>query len=558
MRKIKIIILISASILIILSANMVFANENTYNVSGDEFNDIQTVIDHAETNDIIELDGEYNGDKQIKITKSLTIQSNGKTILDGKNDTRLIYIEKANVTFKNIIFKNGVSNEGGAVYSLGNCIFKNCTFINNYAKYGGAIYSNANLTIIDSNFMNNGAKLSGGAIYCEYKVNKKTSSYGDVNILNSNFTNNNADCGGAISIYLGGDLKKENNYALISVKNSRFNKNSAEESGGAIKYTGSEYYGELVVVNTDFNENYANQGSSIEVSDCNLTSSNNVFSKNTGYYGTVYACFNSKVNVKYCLFENNSADAVSAFMLYSSDASLVECEFLNNSVATINSYQDSRLTITKGKYATHYKKRIVLDNSLKLVTSLTVNGGNLISKYRSYDNFTIQLIDKNTKKPMDFFNINLQFKSNKKVKTFRRTTNENGKVSIFLKSNLPAGKYIVSYISDDWGNIDLIKHTVTVKKSKAIVKSSKLTVKHQKATYFKFNIKDKYNEGVNRVKVKVKVFSGKNIRIYHIKTNYNGHAKLNIKYFKKGLYKVLIESEDANYNFNGKSKIRIK
>ena len=54
------------------------------------------------------------------------------------------------------------------------------------------------------------------------------------------------------------------------------------------------------------------------------------------------------------------------------------------------------------------------------------------------------------------------------------------------------------------------------------------------------------------------MYTGKNAKTYHLKTNYNGIAKLNVKKLSKGSHKVVITSEDANYKFSAKSKIKIK
>ena len=577
MKKINIITLTSIFLLLILSAGIAFASENatdgmicqdnhedivSANVSGDKFSDIQTSIDEAHQSDVIELNGTYTGDGQIKISKSLTIQSTGNAAtLDGQNDTRIIYIEKGDVTFKNIIFINGVSNKGGAVYSLGNCIFENCTFVNNFAQNGGAIYSQAGLTIIGCNFENNGVKSSGGAICCEYSLNKNASKsrYGNISIVNSDFKNNCAGNGGAFYVYLSGNLRQQRDYAIVSVKNSRFDRNTADEFGGAIHFDGSEYYGKLNIDKSNFTQNSANEGSAIEVSDCKMALTDSLFSKNTGYYGAVYVSFSSVATINGCSFQSNSADAVSAVMLYSAEATLVDCKFSANSVATVNSYSDSKLIVKNGKSTTTYKKRAVLDNSLKSVTTLTVLANDLAGVYNSHDKFTIQLIDKNTKKPIKYFAVDILFNNGKKTKTFRRTTNADGKVTLKLTTSLNVGKYKVTYVSDDWGNIDSVKHAVTVKKAKATVKAPEITSKHKKSAYFKVKVYDNYNkEGAYNVKVKVKVYTGKNAKTYHLKTNYNGVAKLNVKKLSKGSHKVVITSEDANYKFSAKSKIKIK
>jgi predicted outer membrane repeat protein len=119
------------------------------------------------------------GDTTIKIKKNITIEGNGHT-LNGDNRHRLFSIEEdgLNITFRNIIFKNGGAMEdtysddrGGVIlnphpHSVINII--NCEFRHNGVSVaGGAIYTNGDLTILDSKFYKNVAMSgNGGAIFC--------------------------------------------------------------------------------------------------------------------------------------------------------------------------------------------------------------------------------------------------------------------------------------------------------------------------------------------------------------------------------------------------------
>ena len=57
---------------------------------------------------------------------------------------------------------------------------------------------------------------------------------------------------------------------------------------------------------------------------------------------------------------------------------------------------------------------------------------------------------------------------------------------------------------------------------------------------------------------KVKVYTGKKAKIYTLKTNKKGVARLNTKKLKKGKHKVVISSDDVNYKISAKSKITIR
>ena len=188
-----------------------------------EFGSLQTLIDNAEENSIIELSQNYTYNaadeitKGIIINKNITIDGKGHTI-DVKQMTRIFNVQALNVTFKNIIFVNGKSNlryddggnHGGAIYykldntEAVNFNVINCTFINNIAdvdnynmKYsGGAIYIKANegrYNIEDCTFINNTAKDKGGAIY----LNTKNA---EISLYNSTFMGNKAEHDGALYV----------------------------------------------------------------------------------------------------------------------------------------------------------------------------------------------------------------------------------------------------------------------------------------------------------------------------------------------------------------------
>ena len=533
-------------------------------VEGATFDDIQRTIDVASEKEVIELNQTaYTGSSSIKIKKSLTIQSTGKpAVLDGGNDTRIFYIEKGDVTFKNLIFTNAVSNKGGAIYTQGNCVFENCTFINNYAEYGAGIYTKASLTLKNTEFTHNMVKLYGGAVACQYTANKNASKnhLGNVVIDNCLFTDNEAVRGGAVSVDLThNDGQNKNNFGLVTITNSRFFKNRGLEFGGAVDYNGSPYYGKLTVGKSNFTQNLCDEGSAINIMDSSMTLTDSDFSQNAGYLAAVHMSFQtSQSSIKNCSFKSNSADGVSAVILYGSKATLTDCVFTSNTAPAISSYSDSVLKITNGKTTKTYNDRAVFDNSLKSSTTLTVTAKDFTTTYDSREKFTFQLINKNTKKPVKYYSLNIQFKSSKKTKTFWRSTNVNGKLSLTFMTSLAVGTYKVTYISDDWGLIDSVTHTVTVKKAQATVKAPKVTYKYKKSKNFKITLKDKFNEGIYKVKVKVKVYTGKKAKTYNLKTDYNGVCKINTKKLSKGSHKVVISSSDDNYKFSLKSKIKIK
>ena len=110
-------------------------------------------------------------------------------------------------------------------------------------------------------------------------------------------------------------------------------------------------------------------------------------------------------------------------------------------------------------------------------------------------------------------------------------------------------------------NITVVEkpNTPPVEKIKTFVKAPKITNKFKKSKYFKVTIKNKATKKViPKIKVKIKVFTGKKYKTYILKTNKNGMAKINTKNLKIGKHKVLITSANAKYIISAKSQITIK
>ena len=154
------------------------------------FKSLEGAINNSKNGAIIYLnDGEYVGEnnRNIEIDKSITIigESKQNTIINGESCGRLFNVTSTGkLTLINITLLNGYSTEdGGVIYCNGgeinikNCIFKDSAVDGN----GGVIYNNlGSLNIEDSSFINNKAFRYGGVLY----------TLGKTSIKNSNFTEN--------------------------------------------------------------------------------------------------------------------------------------------------------------------------------------------------------------------------------------------------------------------------------------------------------------------------------------------------------------------------------
>lgn len=95
----------------------------------------------------------------------------------------------------------------------------------------------------------------------------------------------------------------------------------------------------------------------------------------------------------------------------------------------------------------------------------------------------------------------------------------------------------------------------TVKKLKASAPVVYNTYK-KKGT-FKITIKDSNKKPMKKVKIKVKVYTGKKSKTYTLTTDKKGVATLSTKTLKKGTHKVVMSSADKRYTLSKKSYIHI-
>jgi hypothetical protein len=162
--------------------------------------------------------GDIGTDKEILIDASMLIDANGKAglnLLCVGDINHFTITKNANVTFKNIHFRNGTQPTffGGAVHSSNSDVtFIQCSFEQNAALRGGAVYViNGNLimdqcliagnqTSSESSQTSNptgAVALEGGGIYLSNAVAR---------ISNSTLTDNGASTGSAIYLSAGSTL----------------------------------------------------------------------------------------------------------------------------------------------------------------------------------------------------------------------------------------------------------------------------------------------------------------------------------------------------------------
>ena len=187
----------------------------------------------------------------------------------------------------------------------------------------------------------------------------------------------------------------------------------------------------------------------------------------------------------------------------------------------------------------------------KATTKLTVK--KIVEYYGNKKTLTINVKDQFGK------NVN-GIKLAIKIKGKTYYTNVNNGVAKLKTPLLNVGTYSVALTCNDNNYvISPLKTIIKVYKAKTTVKAPKKTFKYKKSKKFTITIKSKVTKkAVSKIKIKVKVYTGKKYKVYKLKTNKKGVAKLNTKKLKKGKHKVVITSLNKNYKISKKSLIRIK
>ena len=272
---------------------------------------LRNAINTAKAGDYILFSPTLAG-KTIGLSSQLTIPPGKNLIIDaalapglsisGNNSSRIFSINanvdiSTTVFVKNIILRNGKTSEYGAAIDTTdevNLVVENVQFNNNVAdKGGGAIFArwNSSLTVNNGKFTGNRAILANdergaGAIGF---VSPK-----ELIVRNSDFTNNRGINGGAINSLNG----------KLTVENSRFINN--DTTAGAFDPNdpnGNSFlrgFGGAI---------YTDRASSVDEPSGQITITGSTFKNNKGRgeggAAYLYTGNQDKVNVAYCLFENN-------------------------------------------------------------------------------------------------------------------------------------------------------------------------------------------------------------------------------------------------------------
>jgi C1A family cysteine protease len=377
----------------------VYTVEDVDNIINYTFKDLNNHINWSE--DVLEIMHDYtfnneSDDGPVVIGKSnFTINGNNH-VLDGNRQSGIFNITGNNVTINNLVFINGNSTKGGAIYATGQITLNNVTFINNNASRGGAIAHCDNvINCSNSRFIDNSAKERGPSIFLDnatlnicnsFVTSNGSDKYGQiyasssiVNIDNSEFINLSSDY--ASALYL--------EYCEISIINSRFVNLTAEKSAGAIavKHSGNVHIQECEFVNT---KSFKNAGAILVdygMESCNSTLIDCVFYNASSMIGGAYIQLGGNLFLNNSNFTGNKAHVGGAVYISFTNSTIDNCIFDSNGLS--------------GDDSASYGGAIVCDMSnLTLVHSGFINNsaylGNAVYACDSWYNITNCLFANNT------------------------------------------------------------------------------------------------------------------------------------------------------------------
>ena len=293
------------------------------------FNTIQSALDMAQSNDIIQLaDGIYKGrgnkDLSYRGKPLLVISENGaeSCIIDCRGSGRGFIFENSEGSLSildGVTIQNGSNIDGGGIACIGaSPTILNCTIQeNNAAGNGGGIYSNDSekITIRNCSLMNNDSGNNGGGIYNYAAV---------IDIENCNIVNNTATREG------GGIYNRSS--ASVMIQDCKMLSNSSTREGGAIynSYVTMTTIQDCMILNNSASEGggiCSDRNASVMIRNCKIL--NNSASEG----GAISNSYVTMMTIKECTIKDNSSDRNGGGVnnSYTMMTTLQDCTVKNNS-----------------------------------------------------------------------------------------------------------------------------------------------------------------------------------------------------------------------------------
>ena len=539
------------------------------------------------------------------VLSNLKFTSNHASAINWNGDNGVI----SNCIFEN----NNAQGEGlGGAINLhaNNCNITDCSFKNNGAyNYGGAIYiEGENNSISYSKFEDNNVNslettviTSGGAIYskgkgltidtCNFKGNSAINGNGgavyvegDGNIIfNSTFSDNFLSNTLNSTSLIGGGAIYSNSYALV-INKSSFKQNKAEGLYGGAVSSNIVYQ----IENSLFDNNIALKGNDIHGISFSVVKNNHfilefdendddaIYGINSIYFEENSFTFNKVASsVKFSagmVFEYASSGSIYV-TVNGGTISIENIKILNHSEAKIT-FSKNVLTVSNlavGKYTL----RVITTpddrhNSVENDLSITVKKATAVIKaskvtvaLKSGASWTIKIVDSKTGKPVGNMKLTLKVFTGKKCKTVHVTTNSKGEAAYKTKGLTKGTHKVIVSASHAGYNFNTLKSSITVVKPVPLKFKIQFKKDEDGGSIRSFLVLNKKTKkGINGVKVKVLIYTGKKYRSYTLKSskkdNYKGAFGFATNDFSTGKHKVVLKPVSIKYMGSFKTSLTIK
>ena len=476
--------------------------------------------------------------------------------------------------------KNTADLYGGAVVVEGdNCNISNCNFNGNRAnQYGGAVVlSGSNGRIMNCTFNVNHAAKKGGAVVVNGTDNE---------ILNCNFTENYVSDSANISDNLGGGAIFSD-CDTLKIDGCNFTKNAASASFGGAIISGKSNR----IRNSFFMDNSALLGNAIYSSSISYVMSNVFVIPYNGTKGD--EIYGSEISVSDDnTFERKKLDSVVKFTAsmifeYGATGSIYvtveggiikpqDIWVLNHNEAKIG-YSKNMISISNLPVGTfklcvrttpdenHTSVESDLGITVKKATAV-IKASKLTVAYKSGASWTIKIVDSRNNKPIANMKLTLKVFTGKKYKVVTLTTNSKGEASYKTKK-LSKGNHKVEVSASHAGyNFNRLKSSIKVIKPTPLKYKLQAKVNDNGGALLSYMVLNKKTKkGVNGIKIKVLIFTGKKYKAYTLKTKkvkgkkktYHGAIGFSTNEFSVGKHKVKLMPVSIKYKGSTVTSIKI-
>lgn len=255
----------------------------------------------------------------------LVIDGNGRTI-DACKKRQIFHVAGRNIEIRNVTFRGGEADRGGAIYNRGELTLEGCSFTSSKSKrLGGALFNSGDLTVEKCSFTSNRSMDSGGAIYNEG---------GTLNVKKSTFKANRAKNHGAA---IGNDYISRIFSCEFLANKSRQNVIHNKDFLEVYNTTFADNHSNDVIFNhtSRFDRHLEND---IEIGELVLGAFFCRFSGNSVKKSVIYNGMSMTCNIGDCIFEDNIYTDSSKNLINESEMTLEGVKIGDEGKSILNSH----------------------------------------------------------------------------------------------------------------------------------------------------------------------------------------------------------------------------